>query len=368
MKKRGILFLKLALAGGLVYYLVASETLSLEAFATALRSLKERWHWFATAQLVFGAVLFLSAFRWKLILSTQGIEYSIGSILKLTLIGFFFNQCLPGSTGGDVVKAYYVASHHPKQKVSGILTVLFDRALGLAVLVWIAALGMLPNLELVHSEPILASLVWAVVASAVLVAGGALFFYGAGPRFVARLESFLGRLPFQDAIRKLTKISRLYRGHPRRVLTATLVSAAMHGLIIITNVCLVLSLSESTPSLESFLLLVPLAQVVMAVPLTPGALGTGEIAYQKLFELVGITTGAIICILLRLTYFFWGLWGCVLYLGMWRGRFRSLKPENEDRATDPLGTEPQAVSGPRGEAGRETSCPSPKTAPRGHHP
>ena len=38
-----------------------------------------------------------------------GVRLSFWNAHRLTFIGFFFNNVVPGATGGDVVKAVYVA-------------------------------------------------------------------------------------------------------------------------------------------------------------------------------------------------------------------------------------------------------------------
>ncbi len=70
--------------------------------------------------------------------------------------------------------------------------------------------------------------------------------------------------------------------------------------------------------------MVPLAQIVMAIPVTPGAIGTAEVAYDWLFKLVGFPVkGALVSLLQRLTYCFWAIPGLVIYL-----KNRRVSPEN----------------------------------------
>ena len=48
----------------------------------------------------------------------------------MTYVGLFFNNCMPQSTGGDVIKAYYVATSHEKS-AHGVAAVVMDRVTGL---------------------------------------------------------------------------------------------------------------------------------------------------------------------------------------------------------------------------------------------
>ena len=53
----------------------------------------------------------------------------------LFLIGMFYNQFLPGGTGGDIVKTYLLWKETPDKKPGALLAVLFDRMIGLMALI-----------------------------------------------------------------------------------------------------------------------------------------------------------------------------------------------------------------------------------------
>lgn len=86
---------------------------------------------FVLAQLVF-------VLRWWMLLKTQKIDIPYMMAVKLHFIGLFYNNCLPGSVGGDILRAGYVSTHTDK-KVEAVLSVFFDRAIGLAGTITMAA-------------------------------------------------------------------------------------------------------------------------------------------------------------------------------------------------------------------------------------
>ena len=51
----------------------------------------------------------------------------------------FYNQFLPGGTGGDIIKSYYLLKETPDKKAGALLAVVFDRFIGLVALVAITA-------------------------------------------------------------------------------------------------------------------------------------------------------------------------------------------------------------------------------------
>ena len=83
---------------------------------------------------VFMPILFVQAYRWWLLLQTIRINLPPGRVFALNMVGNFYNSFMPGSTGGDLLKAYYVAKQTP-HRTRAIMSVLIDRAVGLLALV-----------------------------------------------------------------------------------------------------------------------------------------------------------------------------------------------------------------------------------------
>jgi len=75
------------------------------------------------SQLVFVA-------RWSLLLRSQSIKIGFWPAFRLHLLGLFYNNCLPGSIGGDLPRAWYVTRHTDK-KLEAALSVFVDRVIGL---------------------------------------------------------------------------------------------------------------------------------------------------------------------------------------------------------------------------------------------
>jgi uncharacterized membrane protein YbhN (UPF0104 family) len=67
-----------------------------------------------TSILLWGLTIVLGAWRWLLVLRSQGLDPGFRRTLEISLVAHFFNSFLLGSAGGDVLKAYYAArvTHH----------------------------------------------------------------------------------------------------------------------------------------------------------------------------------------------------------------------------------------------------------------
>jgi len=86
---------------------------------------------------VFAAVLgifiisqIIIGLRWWLLLRSQKISISFWAVVRLYLLGWFYNNFMPGSVGGDLLRAWYITRHTAK-KFEAVLSVFIDRLIGL---------------------------------------------------------------------------------------------------------------------------------------------------------------------------------------------------------------------------------------------
>jgi len=86
---------------------------------------------FIVAQIIIGL-------RWWILLRSQSIFIKFWAAVRLYLLGWFYNNFMPGSVGGDLLRAWYVTRHTDK-KFEAVLSVFVDRVIGLASTLIIAA-------------------------------------------------------------------------------------------------------------------------------------------------------------------------------------------------------------------------------------
>jgi uncharacterized protein (TIRG00374 family) len=85
---------------------------------------------FLLALVIFMAGQVLVGFRWWLLLRSQDIHIGFWPAVKLHYLGLFYNNFMPSSVGGDLVRAWYVTKHSHRRFESA-LSVFVDRAIGL---------------------------------------------------------------------------------------------------------------------------------------------------------------------------------------------------------------------------------------------
>ena len=78
----------------------------------------------------------ISAWKWKILLSIHGAEYSFSFLHKVYFIAVFFNNFLPTSIGGDGYRIIKTINNK-KSKSCAIIAVLMERLTGIAALLLI---------------------------------------------------------------------------------------------------------------------------------------------------------------------------------------------------------------------------------------
>ena len=122
----------------------------------AIETLKgAEWGYGLFGLLLLGIVYPVQSFRWWMLMRSRGIYVGYLKVLRVWMVGCFMNFCMPGTTGGDLLKAFYAAKG-ANHKGMGVLTVVVDRALGLIGLLCVAGFLGLWHLDILMVR-------WAVV-------------------------------------------------------------------------------------------------------------------------------------------------------------------------------------------------------------
>src|SRR5205085_7267058 len=90
---------------------------------------------FWAAILIFPVTFIITSLRWYELLKIVGIHMGAGRAFIVNMVGAFYNTFMPGSTGGDVLKAYYAAKLAPNQRTRAVVSVIVDRGIGLLALI-----------------------------------------------------------------------------------------------------------------------------------------------------------------------------------------------------------------------------------------
>ncbi|MBL8724552.1 MAG: flippase-like domain-containing protein [Planctomycetes bacterium] len=290
-------------------------------FLTYWRNL-DPW-WFALGAFCYFLTVLIAGARWWWLLRVNGTDVTLRETLRFTWIGVFFNTVVPGATGGDVIKAIYIMKRCPGHRVQVLVSVIVDRVLGLGSL---ALLGAVVVLFALDRFPAIAAAIWAVIGGVGLCG---VIAFSKRLRHLVRLNWLLERLPARLAglLKLVDQAVFFYRDH-KVVIGASLVAGVGNHVLSVGSVaCIGHALGIELPVFEYFVL-IPVINIVTAVPVMPNGWGIGEALYKGLFATYGApflpgvanaaeamgTRGVALSVLYRLHLTFWSLLGGLFVL------------------------------------------------------
>ena len=253
------------------------------------------------------------AVRWWLLLGLQDVRVKLWEAVRLTFLGQFFNYFLPGSVGGDLVKAYYV-SKHTHRKASVWVSVFVDRALGFVEVVVLGSVMVVVVLNTglgTWADMRRPALVLGLAAAGIVAA--LTFLFSSRLRRILHLQKLYQRLPIAHHISAVGDAVRLYRERMGGVVKAIALTFGGQIISISSVACIGMSLHLDTPWYTYFAY-VPVIYILTAIPITPGAVGVAEALYTKAFYLANPSGVIVLALLARLIPMFWGLPGAVVYV------------------------------------------------------
>jgi hypothetical protein len=251
------------------------------------------------AVLCFLPALVLTLLRWYVLVRAQGLPFRMRDAIRLGLIGFFFSSFLPGSVGGDLVKAAALARTQSRRTVA-VATVIMDRVIAFWGLFWFMALvggalwaaGALEGPGAARSK-LIVELASAVVAASVVV------WLLLGLLTDSRAERFagrLGRLPkVGGSAAEFWRAVWMYRC--RQASVAIVLVMSFVGFL---GFVFAFYFSARTlwgpgdapiPTAAEHCLIVPLGLILAAIPLFPGGIGISEAGFGGLYSLLHYTDG-----------------------------------------------------------------------------
>lgn len=135
MKKYSIL-LRFLITFGLLYivYSTINKDVLIDAFYNANLA------YLIMALAVFVVSNFTGAVQWFFLLKSQNLNIKFTIVLKYYLVGTFFNNFLPSTVGGDVVKAYKIIKRKSESEII-ISSIVWDRMISLFILLFFSLIS-----------------------------------------------------------------------------------------------------------------------------------------------------------------------------------------------------------------------------------
>jgi glycosyltransferase 2 family protein len=329
LKKTLITILQILVTVGLLWWIFHDP----EKRAQMAEALKQADYWWLVAgALLYGGVTIVCTQRWWLLLRVQNIHLPWKKVWQLLMVGLFFNLFLPGGTGGDIIKIFYLLREVPDKKSTALLSVVVDRMIGLLGLVVIAVVICCFRFDLLTKTPETSGLlsIFAIVLGAFLAVLATAFFVSKF-RLVHRLPE---RMPLRGAIVELATAIETYGQRPKVAFLALALSLLNHTVVFSTIYCAARAFTDKLTFADIFTAFT-IIQTIAALPISVSGIGVREKLSEKLLHSFFQVSGNI-AVLISITSFLmmvvWCLIGGVIYLlyrspGGGHARLREMQSE-----------------------------------------
>ena len=266
--------------------------------------------------LIFPVTYLITTYRWHELLKALDIHIGLGRAFVLNMVGAFYNTFMPGSTGGDLLKAYY-ASKHTDHRTRAVLSVIIDRVIGLVALIIMG--GVMASIQYWRSaavdDPAARDCRRVAIGSGLImlaVVGGMLVFFTPVLRRLFGVDYILSKLPMQKQVQNAIQVMKIYKRRPALVIWALIITFPVHITVVISAMLAGKAFGLPLPSLYYFVV-VPVVVLVGAIPISPQGAGVMEFFAINLTKQYGMTVGQAFALTMaiRLVQMFWNLTGGV---------------------------------------------------------
>ncbi|QDT64269.1 hypothetical protein V22_15010 [Calycomorphotria hydatis] len=227
--------------------------------------------------------LALTILRWYLLVLSSQLPLKIFEAFRIGFLSYLLNFIGAGGVGGDLFKAYAIAKDNSQRRTIAVSTVLVDRLIGLYALVVVASLSIFFFVT-DTSDTSVNAIRYAVYAIAI---GGGIF---ALVLFLLPLSAICS---WQTKCENLPKVGGLlrrgfvtlilYLERPRTMAMMLVISICSHCSFAFAAYCIAAAFFPAHPDLVEMMVITPLAMVFAALPISPGGMGTLEVALTTLY-------------------------------------------------------------------------------------
>lgn len=287
LKKSLGITLKVLVSGALIWYLLGN----IDVESAQARLLKADPTLLMAGISLFTIQWLLGGLRWRAVSIAIKAALPLRDTLRMFYIGMFFNQALPGGTGGDAVRVYlaYKGGLKLRGAINGVMLERVTTVVALVLMVDVAQPFFQARIESVAAE-------W-VLSSAIFLTLGAV----GGLAMIMIVDRFFQNFDKWKIVRGLSYLSadtRLVFLNPKNLFTVIVWGLLTHINLSVCIYILALSLDLQV-SLSDCLMLVPPVLLITAIPISIGGWGIRETAMVSAFALVGVPDeGALVLSLL----------------------------------------------------------------------
>ncbi len=278
--------IKILISAGLLAYLVyrAEPQKIIDILTTAWRA--NGFVYLAAAFFFEILAVFIMSMRWRKLLSGYRLKVKLSRLTGFYLIGLFFNNFLPTSIGGDVIRIYKVVNE-TSDRASGFASVIIERIMGIAATLLIAIVSLFFISQQFHSKKLMAASILLFLS---IFAAFAFIIVERPFKLLLRLFDKLTFFNIGEKVNKLLEAIHYFSEKRRILLYAFLFSLASQGAIVVMNYFLALAFNIQI----DFMFLAMVIPITFVLTILPSINGVGlrDLGFVGLLARVGVSNAA----------------------------------------------------------------------------
>lgn len=261
------------------------------------------------------SLIIINSWRWYRLNQAQNIDLDFRNTILPTYYGIAYSNILPGSASSDLLRLVYLIQRFPTQKSNVMLSLIFDRVtglMGMMLLVCIIAIFEFSTIIQNHTLTLFSLFCFLACVMSLSLFFIALLLTDPIKNYFSSFLShkwLKGLIPLFDAILN-------YKNSKLTVMECLFVSV-LTQLVMVAAVTVIGNMMDF-PFISSlnFAMAIAAAQLANLIPLTPGGLGIGEIAFANTILLYhsNLNSTATIFLAFRFICIVSYLPGCIFYL------------------------------------------------------
>ena len=253
--------------------------------------------------------IFLMTIRWKIILKQYDQNISLRKLFEFYLIGLFFNNFLPTSIGGDIVRIYKVVGDS-EDRTAGFASVILERVLGIASTLFLAITSLYYVSHYFEDDRILYT---SVILFALIVSFFILITRKRPFEFLLNLFDKFTLLKIGEKINKLIEAFYFLKERRKVFIWVFVLSFFSQVSIVIMNYAVVLAMDIDVDLVYLFLV-VPVTFMLTMLPSINGV-GIRDGGFVFLLAKIGVSRAAAISLSFMnvLIPMFISIWGAILF-------------------------------------------------------
>jgi glycosyltransferase 2 family protein len=239
--------------------------------------------WLIIPLFLFIINIFLTTFRWNLILKKFKINTRFSSLLQLNYISFFFSQFLPSRFGGDIVKGYYSFKEN-KNVMASSLSIVSDRIAGVTAFIVLNLISLIVGFKILAPWIIALTLgidITLIIILLIISRKGIIY-------KIKILKTLLEKIKVLEKVEKTYSEIKKIKDDKNLLVDAFFISLLANIMFIFINYTYS-ELFNFNISLIYFIIFIPIIVSITLLPISFNGIGLREYLVILLFGTVGLS-------------------------------------------------------------------------------